>query len=311
MNKEENENYFSKTGSYPICGPSEAPTEKEPKRVLLTAKVLPQTKQNIDRMRGEISIGKLLDDNLGAATPLPPAWGDDELTQFLKIATENGYATYVQEKVFWPRLQKIDSLFYRVSQNMDNTRDWFYTFFYFRAHSVWRAAIRLAISGQNPETHILLRASLEHAMYAFFIFNDKTSWKDDNSRFMIWMNREVSDIAEKKCRNTFTAWKIKEELKEKNKQLGEIVEKIYDQAISHGAHPNVHGTLGNVSLEEDGKTRRMTTQYLNGETDSYKFSLKRACQTGLCILLIFKVIFKERFDILGVSDEIDKLKRGL
>lgn len=311
MNSNINKNIFSKDGTNDPRSPHILPTKKEPKRILVTAKVLPQTKKNIDRMRGEISVGKLLDDNLGDAVPHPPGWGTDELTYFLKIATENGYATYVREKVFWPRLQKIDSLCYRISQNMDNTRDWFYTFFYFRAHSVWRAAIRLAISGQNPETHILLRASLEQAMYAFFIYNDKVSWEDSRSRFMIWMNREKSDDTEKKCRNTFQNLKIKKELKGKDAQLGNVVEKIYDQSISHGAHPNVHGTLGNITLEEDGKTRRMTTQYMNAETDSFKFSLKRACQAGLCILLIFKIIFRERFDILGVSDEIDKLKQGL
>lgn len=311
MNSAAYKNLFSKTKVHLPKESLMSPTRKEPKRILLTAKVLPQTKQNIDQMRGEISIGKLLDDNLGNTVPHPPRWGNDELTRFLKIATENGYATYVREKHFWPRLQQIDALYCRTAQNMDNTRDWFYTLFYFRAHSVWRAAIRLAISGQNPEAHILLRSCLENALYAFFIFNDKVSWKDTGSRFSIWRNREDSEEAAERCRNKFAGGAMKRELKARDQQLGSITEEIYAQAICYGAHPNVHGTLGNITLGDEGKTRRIETHYMNFDADSFKFSLKGACQAGLCNLLIFKIIFKERFDILGVSEEIEKLKNGL
>ncbi len=284
-----------------------SPTQKEPKRVLITAKVLPQTKQNIDEMRGEISIGKLLD----STVPHPPGWGDDELTRFFQIATEYGYATYVREKYFWPRLQQMDAVYYRISQNMDNASEWFYTLFFLRAHSIWRAAIRLAVSGQNPEAHILLRSFVENALYAFFIFNDKTHWENEKSRFSVWMKREESEKTLKDCREIFQCGKVISELKEKDTQLGVITKQIYDQSISDGAHPNVHGILRNVKFLSDEKERRIETQYMNCETDSFKFVLKRACQSGLCVLLMFKIIFRERFDILGISAEIERLKQGL
>lgn len=285
--------------------------QKDPKRILLTAKVLPKTKKCIDEMRGEISIGKLLDDNLGSSVPQPPGWAEDELTKFLKIAHENGYATFVKEKQYWPRMKQIDTLYHRILQNMDHSREWFLSLFFYRAHSIWRAAIRLATSGQNPEAHILLRSCLENALYAFFINNDQKAWQNAKSHFMTWINREQSEATENKCRSTFQTGKIISELKTKDRQLGSIAEMIYDQSISHGSHPNVHGTLANISMWSDKKEGRVETQYLNCGNEAFRYTLKRACQCGLCALLIFKIIFKERFDILGLSDDIERLKKGL
>ena len=39
--------------------------------------------------------------------------------------------------------------------------------------------------------------------------------------------------------------------------------------------------------------------------------LKNSARIGLCSLNIFKLIYSHRFDILGISDELEKLKKGL
>ena len=104
------------------------------------------------------------------------------------------------------------------------------------------------------------------------------------------------------------------ELEQKDQELGEIAKKIYDQTISYGAHPNVHGTLGNTSWstekKENGTDTHIVSHYMNCGSDAFNFALKMTCQSGLCVLLIFKIIFSERFNILGASDEIEKLKKA-
>jgi hypothetical protein len=51
--------------------------------------------------------------------------------------------------------------------------------------------------------------------------------------------------------------------------------------------------------------------YLEGDSIQLRLALKTTAQVGVCSLSLFRSIYKERFDILGVTGAIDHIKNGL
>ena len=51
--------------------------------------------------------------------------------------------------------------------------------------------------------------------------------------------------------------------------------------------------------------------YLAGDNVQLRASLKTTAQVGVCVLGMFKQVYKERFDLVGLSDELDGLRQGL
>ena len=51
--------------------------------------------------------------------------------------------------------------------------------------------------------------------------------------------------------------------------------------------------------------------YLEGDSNQLRLALKTIAQVGVCTLSLFRPVYKERFDILGVTGAIDHIKKGL
>ena len=51
--------------------------------------------------------------------------------------------------------------------------------------------------------------------------------------------------------------------------------------------------------------------YLEGNSDQLKLALKTTAQVGVCALSLFRSVYRERFDILGVTGALDHIKKGL
>jgi hypothetical protein len=48
---------------------------------------------------------------------------------------------------------------------------------------------------------------------------------------------------------------------------------------------------------------------LNNDPEMLIFGLKTCAQVGICSLKIFKLVFPERFDLLGISNRIEALSQ--
>ena len=100
---------------------------------------------------------------------IPEGWGKDPLSAFIELANRNTFGAFVHYKDWFTRLQEIDAAFIKFSQNMLNIPVFYEPFLFVRSHSSYRAAIRLATSGQMPEAFSLLRGCVEYALYGFYL----------------------------------------------------------------------------------------------------------------------------------------------
>jgi hypothetical protein len=100
-------------------------------------------------------------------------------------------------------------------------------------------------------------------------------------------------------------------LKATNLAEGNIAETLYDRTIDYGAHPNERALMQNLRMGKDASGVQFQVTYLTDDTPAYRLLLKTVAQVAVCSLGIFRLIFRERFDITGLTDMIEKLKQGL
>jgi hypothetical protein len=73
----------------------------------------------------------------------------------------------------------------------------------------------------------------------------------------IWRNRHRSDADKKASRSTFTFDRAIAGLKDKSPDVHRLAKEAYEGAIDYGAHPNLKGVVGHVTVDEtrsDGMT---------------------------------------------------------
>jgi hypothetical protein len=91
---------------------------------------------------------------------LPPKWGDDPLSSFLKDAFSNCLATFVRRPDAFDLLRRVDRVFGSITDNLSNLPDFPGAVLLVRSHSAFRAGVRLTVSGQLADVFPALRACL-------------------------------------------------------------------------------------------------------------------------------------------------------
>jgi len=234
----------------------------------------------------------------------PPGWNDDPLSKFIQGTTENTYATFHNLKEWYNRLRNVHQAFSKIVENMDRTPDFLSSFFLVRSHSAYLAGVRLALSGQVPEAYMTLRGSLECALYGLYVAR-KTSVRE------VWLRRNEDDQAKKKVKREFKVSNLFEVLESENHKLLKITRLLYERTIDYGGHPNQQAFLSVMKQQLDESKITFQSAYMIGNEPALQLCLKSSAQIGICALSIIRQVFRERFDILGVSDDLENLKRGL
>lgn len=234
----------------------------------------------------------------------PKRWGDDELTKFLDSSRDNQFATFANKVSETTRIVDIDKGFRRILHGWINPSDLIAAFLMFRAHSAYRAAASCAFAGQSAELYPLLRIALEYGGYAILI-NRKPGLAE------VWLNRGESDADRARVRSEFKVGNIRETLASSNASLERTFSELYERSIDLGAHPNELSVTTSLTIGERGKRNDYSQVYLHGDGIVLDHSLRSLAQVGICVLLIFQEIFPERFELLGVSYDLTKLRIGL
>lgn len=112
-------------------------------------------------------------------------------------------------------------------------------------------------------------------------------------------------------RRNFTNLGVIKTLRARDATLCSIIEQLYERTLDFGAHPNELAVTGSMVLNRGDDRVEMGQVYLNGDPLSLDHALKSSAQLGLGSLCIFKHIFRERFELLGVGDVIEDLRRQL
>lgn len=94
-----------------------------------------------------------------------------------------------------------------------------------------------------------------------------------------------------------------------DKRLAEIYEQFYDRSIDFGAHPNPNALFGAMTYKLGEEETKVGQLLMSTDMVAVEHAIKSAAQVGLCILFIYQHIFEAKFELLGIHEEIEKLRR--
>jgi hypothetical protein len=221
----------------------------------------------------------------------------------MTAAFQNSLATYVQKAPEFTRLSEIDAAFQKICENLTNPPDLVAANLLLRAHSAYRAAVRLATSGQVTEAYPVLRSCIEYALYALHI--NKAAGLSE-----VWLRRHDSAHSKKQCIRAFTHGAVLKTLEGVDPQLASALGALYERTIDYGGHPNERGVSGSLTMDESDGGLTFKSAYLQGAGPALDLALKSTAQVALGVLAIFERIFTLKCRLLGVDTEIERIKRA-
>jgi len=234
----------------------------------------------------------------------PPNWGKEPLSCFIDHATKNIFGTFHNKKAEYELLREIDDCFMTVVKNLNNPLSLLPGIFLMRAHSAYRGACRLSMSGQCPETFTLLRNCIETSLYALHIHKNAEAGE-------VWARRHDDTLSLRKVRTEFAYGNVSKTLEKEDPLIASTISKLYERCIDYGGHPNERAITSSMEINETEKGKEYRQTYLTGDTIELAHALKSTAQVGLGALFIFRQVYKERYDILSVTERIDMLRKQL
>lgn len=92
---------------------------------------------------------------------------------------------------------------------------------------------------------------------------------------------------------------------------GAVAKVLYERTIDSGAHPNELALMQALQMDKRADHIEFKSIYLDANSVSLLAALKTTAQVGVCTLSLFRLIYRERFDIMGVTDLLRHAKAGL
>jgi hypothetical protein len=167
----------------------------------------------------------------------------DGLKQYLSTADETAKELLLSDDKLLSTLQLFDGYFRRgLWHHVSPTSPLSFVLF-LNAYQMFLAGARTAFSGHAVAVFPLLRAALESAAYGLLI-EQKPELAD------VWTNRHRSEADKRACRKAFTFDYAIASLKEEAPDICNLAAGAYEAAIDYGAHPNLKGVFGHVSIDE-------------------------------------------------------------
>lgn len=234
----------------------------------------------------------------------PPGWGDDQLAAFLDVASDNVLGTYAQMRPEYATMQTVDAAYVTFMDALLNPQDPIAPLFVLQAHAAFRAAAGLAMSGQSSPAFMVMRGCLESSLYGLY-FNRHFE------TFEVWAHRHDDEEARRRVKNEFTIRRLRDCLGAIDPETNDVVGQLYEKTIDFGAHPNVLALAGAFRASRAEGRQQFKVIYLTADPLTIRGTMKSVAQSGVCSLLIFRNVFAERFDLLGITDTLRELRARL
>ena len=241
---------------------------------------------------------------MAGSQPTPNGWGDDPLSEFIEMSRENDHATFVQMRGEYGVLLRVDRCFKDITENLNENTSLLSALLVKRAHGAYRAACRLAISGQVVDSFPVLRGCLETAMYCLHIDRHPTAGD-------IWMRRHDDAESTNACRREFTVGNVMTTWEAEDQRVAATARMLYERTIDFGAHPNERSLTASMIIEELEGATSFSHLLLTGNSLHIAHAMKTCAQVGVAALCAARLVFPQRFDILRISDRLDQLRAEL
>jgi hypothetical protein len=236
----------------------------------------------------------------------PPAWGNDELSNYLDTAHQNQYATFAKKREVMDKLVAIDAQFAKVTTGWLNPKSEIVALLFIRCHGAYRTACGLAMSGQAAECYVQCRSVLEYAGYAVHINRNPSFEK-------VWFDRHQNQVGMKASRDSFQHGVVLVSVRAANRHAAERFETTYQRMIDLGGHPNVRAVTTNTKMKkgEEPDSRETLAILLHEDGMPLDMALRTAAQCGMIALELFETIYGAKFEVLGIKAAMLDLRPGL
>ena len=231
---------------------------------------------------------------------VPERWGNSELTRFLGVMEENGIATFAGKPKWFEALERIDKTLVTNSSNIfHHVKGTGVTAarLYMRAFGAYRAAARLAVSGQLYETAVLRRSVIEHAVYAWACGHSQPH-RD------VWIARANGEQERKAARKSFQWTSLMQLLSSVDQKLATELGSHYTDSIDFGAHPNVEGVdlSSQVLKSEEEENVALNTIYAHGP-DAIVLALTDTINTMQLVYRLLLHSVGQRIRLLSIDEQ--------
>lgn len=214
---------------------------------------------------------------------------------------ENQYASYVHKRNEWNDISEIDRIFCVIKDNLANIEQPLVGSFLLRSHSAYRIACSNCMAGAIAETFPQLRLSIEYAAVGLKL-NEEVSIQE------VFLKRHDDEECLKNAKTEFHISRLKQTIRDKSPSVANAFDKLYEQSIDFGAHPNLNSIVGNMTLERTDESELWNTIYLHSDGTALEYGLKSLINFGICSLSIFESIYDTRFKFLRLSERLLRLR---
>lgn len=221
-----------------------------------------------------------------------------ELDYFIRLTNES--CVEALEKLEEPLgfLAKVDLMYMDFIKEAGGIKPPTAAILLLNAHSLFRAGIRLALSGQLLPVFMTLRGSIESSLYAnAMVVNPQLQ--------QVWLDRNKDQTAKDSCRNAFTVKKMFRCLEQAHdKEFAEGLRDVYGSTIDFGAHPNSHSIIRSTDIEEiDDGGHAVNFAYIHG-ADSFELrqSLVACAEVGVAVFFIALICFDEHPEVSDLNE---------
>lgn len=222
---------------------------------------------------------------------------EHELGYFLRLANDCCNEALNELKEPLQFLGDVDSLYMDFIQDAGGIKPATASILLLNAHASFRAAMRLAFSGQLLPVFMILRGSIESALYANAIVGNP-GLQD------IWLNPDSDEKGRQRCREEFTTGKIFRYLsKAHDREFSDRLREMYDSTIDFGAHPNNRSLISSTRIEAlDTSTHALNFAYIHG-VGSFELrqSLVACAEIGLAVFFVALICFEEHPHIEAIN----------
>lgn len=230
----------------------------------------------------------------------PPNWGHDPITAYFDTARINAYATFVNWTQEFSLLRDIDGAFRLAVQKGPRDGQELTSILSLRSHAAYMAAILLALGGAIADIPMLLRGSLESALYGLHVDRNPAAGE-------VWLRRLDSSDAKQATRAEFSMARLWKTLTAVDQAKCARVQSAYEGTIEFGAHPNIGAFSSTLKLDLRPAVSQIEHSYLCADALSRTAGFVMTADIGLCDLLIWEAVYPASFKTLGLSTRLAEL----
>jgi hypothetical protein len=80
--------------------------------------------------------------------------------------------------------------------------------------------------------------------------------------------------------------------------------------LTRSAHPNERAITATLQGKETAEAFQFDSFILVGDSVAFRYSIKLVSDIGIAVLDVFSLVFLPRFQLLGVTADVDQLRQA-